>query len=436
MSESQTSSHIHKSWLRYRAGAILVALALVLTGSGWLSQTELVPDAVDFVRGLPFVGPERMAALENVYYDAQDTWTQFIYDHTHSPVVISNVSETPLSAPALLITPTEPAAIPSAPLTTPTMPRATPNVLPETLTTPPVTPTPTLAVPALVPSAAGVAHLHPPSLLPPLILSDPQIGEGVWTTGNMPLSDQTNPSLWRTFYRPDPARPYARIDLVRIDLSQTRLTLVPGTVEPRPIDGIPGAGQIPLAVQSGGKLLAAWNGGFLTIHGAYGMMVNRRIILPPRDGFAVLAQYADGRVRLGVWGRDITAAADLVSFRENGPILIDHGLLNQDALLAWGKSISGETRIWRSGIGLTADGELIYGVGDALSAQTLGEALQRAGAVEAMQLDVNAWHVFFFTYALTSQGLVSTKLNAAIPGPLRMYLTPYTRDFMYLTLNH
>lgn len=83
---------------------------------------------------------------------------------------------------------------------------------------------------------------------------------------------------------------------------------------------------------------------------------------------------------------------------------------------------------------MTASGELIYAIGDSLSAQTLGEALRQAGATEAMELDVNAWHAFFFTYALTSAGLVPTKLNAAIPGSLQAYLKPYDRDFMYLTL--
>jgi phosphodiester glycosidase len=391
---------------------VLLAFALLLVN--YASQTDWVPQLVDAARNLPFVGPERVAALENLFYTAEDAWNQFIYDHTHSPIVVapgpganSNLTRAPnLNTPSPRVTPTSSGG--STRLATPG------PAAPITSTT------------AIVYEA--------PSPLTPNILSDSQVGEGVWTTRNMPLGDQSKPPLWHTFYRPDPDRPYARVDLVWIDLSQTELTLVQGTVEPRPVDGIRGTGQIPLAVQSSGKLLAAWNGGFLTLHGAYGMMVDRRIIAPPRDGFAVLAQYTDGHMRLGVWGRDVTMTPDLVSFRQNGPILIDHGMVNQDAFLNWGKSVSGETRIWRSGIGLTANGELIFGVGDALSAQTLGEALRQAGAVEAMQLDVNSWHVSFYTYALTPMGLVPTKLNAAIPGSLQTYLRPYDRDFMYLTL--
>ncbi len=251
----------------------------------------------------------------------------------------------------------------------------------------------------------------------------------------MPLGNQALPPLFHTFYRPDPTRPYVSVDMVWIDLAQTQLTLVPGTTEPRAVDGTHGAGMIPPAVQSGGKLLAAWNGGFLTMHGSYGMMVDRHVILPARPGFATLAQYADGSMKIGVWGQDIQMTPDLVSFRQNGPILIDHGVVNEQNLAAWGASVSGATHIWRSGIGLTADGALIYAAGNSLDAQTLGEALQRAGAVEAMQLDVNAWHVFLFTYALSPQGLASTKLNTLMPGPSQLYLTPYTRDFMYLTSN-
>jgi hypothetical protein len=267
-----------------------------------------------------------------------------------------------------------------------------------------------------------------------MIVSDPQSGEGVWTTTDLPLGDRPRPPLWHAFYRPDVTRPYARAELVRMDLTQTHLSLVPGVNEPRPIDGKPGTGQIPLAVQDSGKLLAAWNGGFLTLHGAYGMMVDRRVILPPRDGLATLALYGDGRVRLGVWGRDITMASDLVSFRQNGPILVDHGTVNPNALLDWGKSVSGDIYIWRSGIGLAQDGALVFALENAASAQTLGEALQKAGAQEAMQLDVNVWHVFYFSYELNGKGLVPTKLIPSLPGSGQTYLKPNERDFMYLTL--
>jgi hypothetical protein len=407
-----TSPQSKRHWMRW--GTIFVLLAFGTLLFYYSSQTDLVPQLVDAARNLPFVGPDRVAAMENFFYTAEDAWNQFVYDHTHAPIVVA----------------TEPAGESGATNATgPNIPSRT--LTPASSKVSGVGPTPGATVP--ITGTKSIVY-GAPSDFSAIILSDPQPGEGVWTTSNMPLGNQPKPPLWHTFFRPDPERPYARADLVWIDLGQTELSMVQGTVEPRPIDGIKGTGQIPIPVQESGKLLAAWNGGFLTLHGAYGMMLNRRIIAPARDGFGVLAQYADGSLRLGVWGRDIKMSPDLVSFRQNGPILIDQGMVNQDATLNWGRAVSGETRIWRSGIGLTANGELIYGIGDSLSAQTLGEAMRQAGAVEAIELDVNAWHAFFLTYALTPTGLLPTKLSAAIPGNLQIYLKPYGRDFMYLTL--
>jgi Phosphodiester glycosidase len=410
MADPETQSPKPKShWARWVATLVLFACAIGLFN--YAGQTDWVPQLVDFARSLPFVGPDRVATLENIFYTGQDALNQFIYDHTHGPIVVAE------SGPD---TSSNDATRPSGPSITVTPGRAGAAA--------------TSATPARAAQITATVGYSPPSPLVPIILSDPQWGEGVWTASDMPLGDQSKPPLWHTFYRPDPERPYAHADLVWIDLRQTKLTLVQGTVEPLPVDGIKGTGKIPLAVQESGKLLAAWNGGFLTLHGAYGMMVDRRIIAPPRDGFGVLAQYQDGGNRIGVWGRDILMTPDLVSFRQNGPILIDQGVVNQDASLTWGKSVSGGTRIWRSGIGLTADGELIYGIGDSLSAQMLGEAMRQAGALEAIELDVNAWHAFFFTYILTPEGPAATKLDPSIPGPAQLYLRPYGRDFMYLTL--
>lgn len=410
MTESESTSPPPKRHLA-RWGLLIVLFALAPGIANYASQTDWVPQLVDAARNLPFIGPDRVATMENVFYTVQDAWNKVIYDNTHGPIVVAEGSQAGLDQSKV--------AKPDGPS----------SALPSQDKSAIVTAT---SAPGTLSSDSTV--YSPPKPILPIILSDPQPGEGIWTTANMPLGDTARPPMWHTFFRPDPERPYAHADLVWVDLSRTELTLVQGTVEPRPIDGIKGTGQIPLDIQKSGKLIAAWNGGFLTLHGAYGMMIDRRIIAPPRDGYGVLAQYTDGSVRVGVWGKDISMTPDLVSFRQNGPILIDHGEVNQDASLTWGRSVSGGTRIWRSGIGLTARGELIFGIGDSLDAQTLGEAMRQAGADEAIELDVNAWHAFFFTYQQTPAGTVGSKLDASIPGPSQLYLKPYGRDFMYLTL--
>src|SRR5512137_2983885 len=146
--------------------------------------------------------------------------------------------------------------------------------------------------------------------------------------------------------QPDLTRPSARAAVVWIDLLQTRLFIVPRTVEPvaaKNVPSFPRPGNIPLDVQMSGALLAALNGGFKAIHGGYGMMVNGITILPPKQGIATLAVYRDGSVRMGAWGRKITPTADLVAYRQNCPLLLDAGQINpsvnDDSRKEWGYTV-------------------------------------------------------------------------------------------------
>ena len=66
----------------------------------------------------------------------------------------------------------------------------------------------------------------------------------------------------------------------------------------------------------------------------------------------------------------------------------------------WGATLGGGAYVWRSGLGITKDGRIVYVYGPALNAQDLGELLQRAGAVEGMQMDINpAWMKFDYYQA-------------------------------------
>ncbi len=51
--------------------------------------------------------------------------------------------------------------------------------------------------------------------------------------------------------------------------------------------------------------------------------------------------------------------------------------------------------MWRSGIGETRNGRIVFAYGPALNVREIAELLQRAGAVTGMQLDINpAWMSF------------------------------------------
>jgi hypothetical protein len=86
---------------------------------------------------------------------------------------------------------------------------------------------------------------------------------------------------------------------------------------------------------------------------------------------------------------------NLVLLVDNGQVVpavdsSDHNL--------WGVTVDNRYFVWRSGVGITADGNIVYAIGPALSVRTLAELLHRVGAVRAMELDINAEWVSFMTY--------------------------------------
>jgi hypothetical protein len=99
----------------------------------------------------------------------------------------------------------------------------------------------------------------------------------------------------------------------------------------------------------------------------------------------------------------------------------------------WGVTINNDYFIARSGAGVTATGDIVYTSGSALSVATLARLLRAAGAVNAMELDINPDWVSFMTYSG----------NRASPDPVKLwnfvqpadrYLQPASRDFVSVHL--
>lgn len=279
----------------------------------------------------------------------------------------------------------------------------------------------------------------------PLVSITPTIqpalaGEGVWNVDGMPVSAVSRvPLAAKTFLRPDPARPYAVVTLPQFDLRFDRLHMVAGTAQPGGPRHMYGSGVIPTANQQGNTLLAAFNGGFKYADGQYGMMVHGTTYVPPQQGAATIAVTREGQVLLGAWGKDPLLSAgnsDLVAWRQNAALLIDAGKINPltgDGA-AWGGTILNSTYTWRSGIGITRSGTLLYAAGNSLSAATLARALQAAGAVTAMQTDINPYWVRAFLYHRAANGsLQATKLHPGMQGTGSEYLRGTQRDFFYVT---
>ena len=85
-------------------------------------------------------------------------------------------------------------------------------------------------------------------------------------------------------------------------------------------------------------------------------------------------------------------------------------------------------RVWRTGVGLDRRGNLIYAAADRQTVTTLAQILKRAGAVRAMQFDINPEWPSLITYSHRS-GLAPTKVVPNDQQPATRYLVPDDRDF-------
>ncbi len=264
---------------------------------------------------------------------------------------------------------------------------------------------------------------------------NPLDGEGQWH--NIPLSLFPNQIvLVDTFIRPDPSRSYAFATLVQMDMSKLRLYSVAGTKEPGGKVNKPGPGVVPKDIQDKGILVAAFDGGFQYQDGQYGMIVGNMTYLPLQNDLATLVGHNDGRLEIVKYeGQDL--GSDVAFVRQNCPMLIENGVIGtQDDKnhKLWGRTLTADIYTWRSGIGITANGNLIFAAGNALVPSTLAAALKAAGAVNAMQLDINPNWVRFNIFDNYNNGAYSSVLiMQGIQDGSIAYLHGYKKDFFYVT---
>jgi len=94
----------------------------------------------------------------------------------------------------------------------------------------------------------------------------------------------------------------------------------------------------------------------------------------------------------------------------------------------WGATLGNAILVWRSGIGIDRHGNLIYAAADYQTVGSLASILIRAGAVRAIQLDINAEWPSFITYG----GWGARAPNKLVPNVQQSatrYLVPDDRDF-------
>jgi hypothetical protein len=295
------------------------------------------------------------------------------------------------------------------------------------------------------PGASDGASAQAPGFPPaPAAILFPAVaapGDGRWVPAQGLARPDGTPIMVKTMVHPDRERPYTVLALVAMDVSQISLHAVPGTVEPHD-PTLPEAQRPGMVAPSDvDTLLAAFNGGFQTIHGRYGMMVDGHRLLPPQDRSCTVAIYRDGRVAVAPWTELASTEPQMAAFRQTPECLVHAGVRHPELenmyATSWGAVVGGKTVIRRSALGLSKDGRtLFFGMGDSLTARTLADGMMAAGAHDVAQLDVN--HVFprfvFFERRAGTGVVAGTPLCGGFSfSPSDYVRSPMLRDFFYVT---
>jgi hypothetical protein len=249
--------------------------------------------------------------------------------------------------------------------------------------------------------------------------------EGVWRA-TRPDLEAGAPILVSTL-RDQPEYPRALAGIAWINTSRTRLTLNPGRLEPS-VSLPRGPMDVPAAQRP--QLLATFNSGFKLSDDHGGFVLGGRTYAQMQEGQATLVGYTNGAVNVLNWTYGAIAPADVSFARQNLPLIVNEGHLtaNDANDSEWGTTVGNATLVWRSSIGIDRRGNLIYVAGEDQTVASLARALVRAGAVRAMELDINSYWVSFITYGAPG----AEQPKNLLPGMERStarYLEPDDRDF-------
>jgi hypothetical protein len=135
--------------------------------------------------------------------------------------------------------------------------------------------------------------------------------------------------------------------------------------------------------------------------------------------------------------------SNVASVRQNLDLVVDGGRpvpgLNANDVSKWGFTLKNSVYVWRSGVGVTASGALVYVGGPDLNITDLADVLARAGAIRAMELDINTDWVNLATYNPSTPNGVATAdngtdlLSSMAGTPARYFQPSWSRDFFTMS---
>ncbi len=291
--------------------------------------------------------------------------------------------------------------------------------------------------PSFALTGPSVAPIHPaakaPRVLAPHRLTSlagtPLPGEGVW---RVLASVHGKPAIYGTYLRASSVYSSYVAGIAWMNPALVRFELRPGSEDPGP-GNWHAQPYIPAATRRG--LLATFNGGFKIAASDGGFYLNGSTSGTLAPGVASVVYYRTGRIAIGVWDQTVRMTPDVVGVRQNLHLIVRAGQVpgsvDQNVETSWGATLGGSYYVWRSGVGVTGGGQIVFVYGPALDVRELAELLKHAGAVTAMQLDINPEWMSYMYYLPRHHPADPTPVNL-LPGqnqPPDRYYFVTGRDF-------
>jgi hypothetical protein len=275
-------------------------------------------------------------------------------------------------------------------------------------------------------AGASAVAVAPARVVPPLLVRVPGHVTGSWRAVAWVRGA---PAAW--------VAERSGVTLMRFDQSLVHLTLHAGSSD----GGVGGWRYGDRITQREVHLvIAAFNGGFKLNYRDVGFLSGGRVAVPLKAGLASIVTYTDGSTEIGAWREGVPRAGKTVfSVLQNQQLLVDRGVaaanVSSCVISCWGETIGGRTSVARSALGITASGQLVWAAGEELEPAGLASALIGAGAVRAVELDINPDWVAGYLYVHHRGGPSPVPV---VPGQLGIagkLLEPDSRDFLAIVAN-
>ncbi|MGI8506327.1 MAG: hypothetical protein ACR2MK_05895 [Solirubrobacteraceae bacterium] len=274
------------------------------------------------------------------------------------------------------------------------------------------------------PPARTPSYYRPPRIRPVIHPALP--GEGVWHATFS--AGGSRPPVLVTSFRPDPNYPQNVAGVAWIDHTRTSVWLYPGRLEPAVSMTSRGPMEVPPELRR--RLVATFNSGFKLQDSGGGFASGGHTYAALKPGLATIVRYRDGSVDVKAWSGGPVAASSILYARQNLPLIVNHGRPNPNLSDGpeWGATLGNAVRVWRSAVGIDRHGNLIYAAANIQTVGSLAAILIHAGAVRAMELDINTYWTSFITYHHPG-AIGAANLLASMDRSPQRYLTPDDRDF-------